>query len=466
MMRPGTILLINPHWQGIKRQMQPQFKRLWQPLDLALAAALLEKNGFTVQILDNNVDRLSPAAVGRLAEGSEKIFITSTPYDRWQCPSLDIQFFFDTARHIPQNRLYIMGAHVTERPEAILRQSGARAAILGEPEETLLDIAQKDKTDEISADISANISDNIQGVAYLKGNQLAKTAPRDNPVDLNQLPRPAYHLLKMDQYRYEFMGKNFAILEGSRGCPYGCNFCYLGMYGPRFRQKRLDRLLDEVRYVNREFQVQNIYFMDLEFGLNRKHLISFCKALVDLNLGVRWCCQTRVTDVDGEVLKWMKKAGCRLIHFGVEAGSDRILRQTGKGITVNDCVKAIDLTRKAVIETALFMNFGFPGETLREMNATVKLAIRLSPTYAAFHLIVPFPGTPLARETGLDMAAFPPHLYPHYNFIGHDLKTLKSVLRRAYLRFYLRPAYLMGLLRRPIRPGLDQGRLFMRLLGG
>lgn len=458
MMRPGRILLINPHWQGIRRQMQPQFKRLWQPLDLALAAALLEKNGFTVQILDNNVDRLPPAAMGRLAEGFEKTFITSTPYDRWQCPSLDIQFFFDTARHIPQNRLYIMGAHVTERPETILRQSKARAAILGEPEETILDIAQKDKTDEISVD--------IPGVAYLKGNRLVKTAPRGHPVDLNQLPRPAYHLLKMDQYRYEFMGESFAILEGSRGCPHGCSFCYLSMYGPRFRQKRLDRLLDEVRYISREFQVQNIYFMDLEFGLNRKHLISFCKALVDLNLGVGWCCQTRVTDVDGEVLNWMKKAGCRLIHFGVEAGSDRILRRTGKGITVNDCVRALNLTRKAGIETALFMNFGFPGETLREMNATVKLAIRLNPTYAAFHLIVPFPGTQLARETGLDMTAFPPHLYPHFNFIDHDLKTLKSVLRRAYLRFYLRPAYLIGLLRRPIRPGLDQGRLFMRLLKG
>ena len=458
MMRPGTILLINPHWQGIRRQMQPQFKRLWQPLDLALAAALLLKNGFTVQILDNNVDRLSPAAMGRLAEGFEKTFITSTPYDRWQCPSLDIQFFFDTLTHIPRNRLYIMGAHVTERPEAILRQSGARAAILGEPERTILDIVLKDETHEIS--------DDIQGVAYLKGNRLVKTAPRNNLIDLNQLPYPAYHLLKMDQYRYEFMGKNFAILEGSRGCPHGCNFCYLGMYGPRFRQKRLDRLLDEVRQVNREFQVQNIYFMDLEFGLNRKYLISFCKALVDLNLGVQWCCQTRVTDVDGEVLNWMKKAGCTLIHFGVEAGSDRILHQTGKGITVNDCVQALNLTRKAGIETALFMNFGFPGETVAEMNATVKLAIRLNPTYAAFHLIVPFPGTKLAQQTGLDMAAFPPHLYPHYNFIDHDLKTLKSVLRRAYLRFYLRPAYLMGLLRRQIRPDLEQGRLFMRLLKG
>jgi len=458
MMRPGAILLINPHWQGIRRQMQPQFKRLWQPLDLALAAALLEENGFTVQILDNNVDRLSPAAMGRLAEGFEKTFITSTPYDRWQCPSLDIQFFFDTARHIPQNRLYIMGAHVTERPKAILRQSGARAAILGEPEETVLEIAQKDEGDEISSC--------IQSIAYLSGNRLVKTAPRDHPVDLNQLPYPAYHLLKMDQYRYEFMGENFAILEGSRGCPYGCNFCYLGMYGPRYRQKTLNRLLDEVKHLTSEFHVKNIYFMDLEFGLNRNYLIAFCKALLDLNVGIRWCCQTRVTDVDGEVLNWMKKAGCTLIHFGVEAGSDQILRQTGKGIAVSDCVRALSLTRKAGIETALFMNFGFPGETLREMNATVELAIRLNPTYAAFHLIVPFPGTGLAREAGLDMAVFPPHLYPHYNFIDHDLKTLKSVLRRAYLRFYLRPAYLMGLLRRPIRPGLDQGRLFMRLVRG
>ena len=458
MMRPGTVLLINPHWQGIRRQMQPQFKRLWQPLDLALAAALLEEKGFKVQILDNNVDRLNPAAIGRLAEEFDKTFITSTPYDRWQCPSLDIQFFFDTLAHIPRQHLYIMGGHVTERPEAILRKSRARAAILGEPEETILEIAQEDGGDEIPS--------GIQGMAYLNGNGLVRTAPRDRPVDLNQLPYPAYHLLKMDQYRYEFMGKNFAILEGSRRCPYGCNFCYLGMYGPRYRQKPLSRLLDEVKHVTDEFQVQNIYFMDLEFGLNRKYLMAFCKALVDLNLGIRWCCQTRVTDVDGEVLAWMKKAGCILIHFGVEAGSDRILKQTGKGITVKDCIRALDLTNKAGVETALFMNFGFPGETLKEMNTTVELAIRLNPTYAAFHLIVPFPGTPLARKTGLNAAEFPPHLYPHFNFADHDLKTLKSVLRRAYLRFYLRPAYLIGLLRRQMHPGLHQGMLFMRLLKG
>ena len=457
-MKPVTILLINPCWKGIRRQLQPQFKRVWQPLDLAVAAALLEKNGFSVQILDNNVDRLLPSAIGRLAEEFEKIFVTSTPYDRWQCPALDIQFFFDTVAHIPRHRLFIMGAHVTERPEAILRQSSARAAILGEPEQTVLEIAQKAPRDEIGSQ--------IQGIAYLKGNQLVKTSPRNRPPDLNQLPFPAYHLLKMDQYCYAFMGKKFAILEGSRGCPHHCHFCYLGMYGKRFRQKSLDRLLDEVQYVNREFQVQNIYFMDLEFGLSRNYLISFCKALVELNLGLRWCCQTRVTDVDEEVLRWMKKSGCCLIHFGVESGSDRILEQVQKGITVSDCIQALDLTRRIGIETALFMNFGFPGESPEEMDATVKLAIRLNPTYASFHLIVPFPGTRLARQIGVDAAAFPPHLYPHFNFIDHDLNTLKKVLKRAYLRFYLRPAYLMGALRRQAWPGTGQARLFVRLLKG
>ncbi len=458
MMQPRSILLINPHWQGIKRQMQPQFKRLWQPLDLALAAALLEEKGFHVRILDNNVDRISPVAIGRMAEAFEKVFITSTPYDRWQCPSLDIQFFFDALAHIPRNRLYIMGAHVTERTEAILRKSGARAAILGEPEITVLDIALKDGSHEIDAQ--------IKGIAYLENDRFIETAPRDHPVDLNRLPYPAYHLLKMDRYRYEFLGKNFAILEGSRGCPHRCSFCYLGMYGPRYRRKRLDRFVNEIRYVNRKFGVRNFYFMDLEFGLNRKYLISFCKALIDLKLGLKWCCQTRVTDVDEEVLNLMKRAGCILIHFGVEAGSEKILRHTGKGITLKDCTEALRLTRKAGIETALFMNFGFPGESLRDMNATIKLAIGLNPTYAAFHLIVPFPGTSLARQRGLDMETFPSHLYPHFNFMDHDLKTLKSVLRRAYLRFYLRPAYLAGLLRRQIRPGLGQGRLFMRLLRG
>ena len=303
-------------------------------------------------ILDNNVDQLSPVSIGRLAAGFKKIFVTSTPYDRWQCPSLDIQFFFDTLTHIPSKKLYVMGAHVTERPKAILKQCGARAAILHEPEQTILDL--------VCSDTHGETPPRVPGIAYLEQGRLQQTPAREYLKDLDQLPFPAYHLLKMSQYRYEFMGKRFAILEGSRGCPFRCSFCYLGMYGSRFRQKSLERLLEEVQYVHRRFGVRNIYFMDLEFGLNREYLHDFCERLIELKLNVDWCCQTRVTDVDRELLSCMKRSGCRLIHFGVEAGSERVLKQTGKGITENDCVKALDLTRRAGIRTALFMNFGFP----------------------------------------------------------------------------------------------------------
>lgn len=458
MTRPETILLINPDWTGIKRQKQPQFKRIWQPLDLATAAAMLEQNGFTVQILDNNIECLSPQTIGQRAAGCDKVFVTSTPYDRWQCPSLDITFFFRTIEAIPPERLYIMGAHVTERPEAILKRSQARLAILGEPEQTILELARLDTSLEIPPD--------IPGIAYFKGDRFIRSSPRGFVKDLDQLPYPAYHLLDMDRYYYEFLGRDFAIMEGSRGCPHRCSFCYLGMYGNRFRQKSLDRLVNEVAYVRERFHVRNIYFMDLEFALNRAFVRSFCKELIRHDMKINWCCQTRVTDVDNNLLKWMKQAGCSLIHFGVEAGSPRILSQTGKGIKVSNCVKAISMAHENGIRTALFMNFGFPGETRADMASTIKLALRLNPTYAAFHLIVPFPGTRLAKEIHLDPEAFPAHLYPHYNYIHHDLKTLKSVLRRAYLRFYLRPSYLIGFLKRQMRPGLDQSRLFFRLLKG
>ena len=96
MMQTGKILLINPNWTGIRKQKQLQFKRFWQPIDLAIAAALLEKEGFSAQILDNNIACLSPLEIAELSKDFEKIFVTSTPYDRWQCPSLNIDFFFDT----------------------------------------------------------------------------------------------------------------------------------------------------------------------------------------------------------------------------------------------------------------------------------------------------------------------------------------------------------------------------------
>ena len=452
-----NILLINPRWTGIRRQRQPQFKRVWPPLELANAGALLEARGHRVTIVDNNVAGLCARRIGELSRTCDRVFVTTSPYDRWQCPALDISFFFDTIRHIPPERLYIMGAHVTERPRALLLKTRARAAVLHEPEATICDIAGRDNRPP------AAVADRIPGIAYLQAGRLHRTPARGFAADWDRWPLPAFHLLPMDRYAYELMGTRFTVLEGSRGCPHSCTFCYLGMFGRRYRPKSAERLVAEVHAVRREHGVRNVYFMDLEFGLQRNRVRDICRALIGAQTGVNWCCQTRVVDLDPGLLGAMRAAGCSLIHLGVESGSDRILAATGKGIRVADAQEAVRAIHAAGIRTAVFMNFGFPGETVQEMRATIDLALRLDPTYAAFHLIVPFPGTPLARQIHLDPETLPAHHYPHYNFRHHDLKTLKRILRTAYLRFYLRPRYCARLLGRGGRIDL---RGIKTLLGG
>jgi hypothetical protein len=99
------------------------------------------------------------------------------------------------------------------------------------------------------------------------------------------------------------------------------------------------------------------------------------------------------------------------------------------------------------------------------MEATIRLALHLNPSYAAFHLIVPFPGTELASRAGIDNAAYPPHLYPHYNG-EHDLASLKRMLRKAYCRFYLRPRVLGDFALRTRGNYAGKVKLFFRLLTG
>jgi radical SAM superfamily enzyme YgiQ (UPF0313 family) len=436
MSSPGAVrrvLLVNPHWSKLRRQRQGQYRRAWPPLDLAMAGQLLERDGFGVTILDNNVERRTPDEIGRLALAHDLSFVTSSPYDRWQCPALDITFFYDAIRHIPRDRLVVMGAHVSERTDVTLRATGAAAAILHEPEPTILDVCRN------------GIRPGAPGLAVLDDGAVRR-GPEPAALDLESAPFPAFDKLPMGRYYYELMGRDFAILEASRGCPYRCTFCYLGMYGARFRQKSVGRFLAEIEWAVREHGCRNLYFMDLEFALNRRFVRSLCEAMLSKGLRVQWCCQTRVSDVDDELVALMKRAGCTLIHFGVESGSERILQQTDKKITLEQAIEAVAVTNRHGVRSAVFMNLGFPGETVDDVRATRRFAQKLAPSFASFHLVIPFPGTPLGRAAAAPALA--PEQYPQSMPVSErEFERLKRDLRRCYAEFYLRPQQIRRLWR-------------------
>jgi radical SAM superfamily enzyme YgiQ (UPF0313 family) len=271
------------------------------------------------------------------------------------------------------------------------------------------------------------------------------------------LPTPAFHLLDLRNYNYEILGSRFLVLEGSRGCPYPCTFCSRIIQGKPLRQKTVEQLGNEVETAVRKFGVRGIYFIDLEFTALPGLVAGLCEFLLARKVRVRWCCQTRTDKVDEPLLRLMKRAGCRLIHFGIESGSERIVELTKKRVSIATQIQGVRLARRVGMEVLCFFLLGYPGETEDEMRATIRLARQLNPTYASFHRISPYPGTPLYDQ----FAAGRGELFPAFAGSDEDRRRVDRLIREAIWSYYLRPGYVLSrLLRSSPATWWRQAKLF------
>jgi len=319
----------------------------------------------------------------------------------------------------------------------MLRETGARAIIRGEPERTVLDLV---KTSDLAA---------VNGITY-QGPAGIVSNPDQKPVKLDDLPLPAFHLLSMNRYFYEVLGDHFTLFEMSRGCASHCTFCLLKTYGTGVRKKSVARLIAEIEYAIRSFGVRTAYFMDLEFTVLRKQVVELCNYLIEKSHDFTWCCQTRLDLVDDELLALMRRAGCKLIHFGVEAGNAGALKLVDKGITIEQIEKGMRAVHRAGIESACFFIMGFPESTRDDMRDILRFANRLNPTYALFHVAAPYPGTALYEQVKNDpnVKFSDGTLFPEAIEGTFTTQQLKSLTRQAYLRYYTRPAYLWTRIRK------------------
>lgn len=428
------ILFINPFQIHLVNKAGKIYNRVWPPLSLANCAALLEEQGHQVQIIDANALRLFPDEVAQRLNNFDKIFVSSSSLDRWQCPNVDIKPFLNTVTNIRKftEEVYVLGVHGTVKPKELLEMTQAKAVILGEPELTVTEICQEKPLAD------------IRGLAFIENGKM-KLTQEQKFVNLNELPMPAFHLLPMDKYFYEVLGSNFTLLEGSRGCTFQCDFCLLKMYGKGLRKKSLEKLVNEIDYAVSRFGVRAAYFMDLEFTVFRKQILELCDYLIEKRYDFQWTCQTRFDLVDEKLLRKMKQAGCRLIHFGVEAGTDNLLDRIHKKMTVKQIEEGMRMVHQAKIDSACFFILGFPNSTQKEIRETIEFAKRLNPTYALFHIAVPYPGIPLYEQMqkgGQD--SFKGELFPEAFVEGEDLKKLNKTIRKAYTGFYLRPRYIIS----------------------
>lgn len=434
------VLLITPAPEGLVGKKQRKFHRRFPPLSMLVAARMLKDRGYGVCLADMNADpEATPEKVLQQAQESDLVVMTTNPYADWQCPSYAVESMLAYARQLPGQKLAITGNHGTHYPGSILQKTGATFIIREEEESGILEIAQ--------AIAEKKSLSEIGGISYRKDDGTHQHNPKRALPPMTDLPDPDYELVDLKNYYYELLGENFALLEASRGCPFSCNFCNLSMFQKKYRKTIAERVKAQIVNLVEKRGCRSLYVFDLEFTVNRKMAMELSQFLLDKDYknkyGFKWACQTRADSVDDELCMLMRKSGCELIHFGVEAGNEEILKATNKKITKDGIRAGMGAAQRAGIKTAAFFIFGHPGEEVTHYKDTLDFALELNPTYASFHPMLPFPGSPQFEKThGVGPYWEHPISFDMTYFSPEQEKIVTQFVRQAYLRFYLRPKYI------------------------
>jgi len=440
------ILLINPPNENLILTNLPESlaqEDIMPPLGLMYVAAYLEKNtSHQVKILDCLIEKLNYDQLEKKIEQEKPdlVGITTLTFTL-----IDVLKTAKIIKGVNQNiKVVLGGPHVNIYPEETLNFPEVDYLILGEGEKP-----SKDLIDNINQ--TENLY-NFKGIAFKDGNRVINPGPRELIQDLNELPFPARNLISNEKYSSVLSKKNpVATMFSSRGCPFKCTFCNRAHLGKVFRARSAKNVVDEMEECKKK-GIEEIFIYDDTFTIQRQRVIDICSEIKNRDLKINWDVRARVDTVDKEMLKEMKETGCQRIHYGVEAGTQKILNVLKKGITLEQTEKAFKLTKKAGIETLAYFMLGSPTETKEDIFQTIKFAKKIKPDFVCFSITTPYPLTEL-YSLGLKEKILP-HDYwqkfaqnPQPNFVPFvweekiSRQELLSLLKKAYRSFYLRPSY-------------------------
>ncbi|RLG92853.1 MAG: B12-binding domain-containing radical SAM protein [Candidatus Hecatellales archaeon] len=416
------------------------------PMGLTYLAAVLEKYGYHVEILDAPVLSLSHEQIEEEIKKREPDIVGITATTAMINSALQVAKTAKTV--LPESIVVLGGIHVTFSYESIMRENPfVDIACIGEGEYTLLELVQ---TLEKEGDLK-----NVKGIVYRKNGELVKNQPRPLIENLDELPFPARHLLPM--HKYKAFGENMILgtILTSRGCPFNCIFCSSSLlFGKKFRARSPKNVVDEVEQFQEAYKTRYVEFVDDTFTFDRKRAEAICKEIIDRKLDTRWVCSCRVDLIDKELMQTLKKAGCVMIYFGVESGVQRIINLMRKGIKLEQAERVMKWAREVGIETVASFVFGIPGETWEDAMQTIKFAKKLNPDYVQFSIATPFPGTELyqiAKREGLllteDWSKYTV-LKPVMRTKELSVEQLQRLIKKAYFSFYLRPSVVFRYLKK------------------
>ena len=438
------VLLINPPWEQLSEDVRKKYKieNLMPSLGLGYIAAMLERNGLEVTILDANIEGISPGKLASYLQQqgwrAQHIGITATSHTI----TTALAMASACKEAMPASKVTLGGVHPTILPEETLSREAVDFVVRGEGEFSYLELVTGRKIQD------------IEGLSYKRDGGQCHNPLRARIADLDQLPSPAFHLMPIHKFRPTIgTYRRLPVMGvvGSRGCPFNCTYCASpAFWGKAVRFRSAGNIFEEIALLVKDYQIKEIQLLDDTFTVAKGRLEELCELLLKADFRITWSCNSRVDSADDELLKLMKAAGCHSISYGIESADEEMLERIKKRISLDQARKAIALTKKNTITCRASFMFGNPGETWETMQKTVRFALETMPDFVVFNIIRPYPGTEV-YQWALEMGGLmrekwymAPESGPIMRLPDLSRQDLVKAQSQAMRRFYLRPRYALS----------------------
>lgn len=364
----------------------------WFPQGLGYLAAVLQKEGHEVEIYNQDVHHFTEEQLTEYLDNNSFDVVgvgVIAGYYQYR-KLLKISEAINNSKKRP---FYILGGHgPTPDPEFFLKKTRADAAILGEGEDTIIEVMEVFSSHKALS--------TVKGLAFREEEKVTVNQRRELIENIDSIPFPAYHLFPIDHYRLLRMphcsNSDFVMpLLSGRGCTFKCNFCYRMDKG--FRPRSNEAIIEEIQLLKKDYGITYIAFSDELLMSSVERTERLCEDFLKAKLNIKWDCNGRLNYAKHDLLKLMKKAGCVFINYGIEAMDDRILKNMNKSLSTKQIIAGIEATLDANISPGYNIIFGNIGENRETLDKGVKFLLKYDDgaQMRTIRPVTPYPGSPL-----------------------------------------------------------------------
>ena len=366
--------------------------RPYPPLGILYISSYLEANGFANDVYDSTFSNLT--ALKTYIEETKPGIIGIYTNLMTKLNVLKIIQFLKSDTSLQNIKIILGGPEVRNHKEKFLAY-GADIIVFGEGEDTMLDLV-KAWSSGVEPDLH-----NMQGIAFKDKEGIIIMPDRVLIRDINQLAFPNRKKINLQLYFDAWKQKHgFSMVNVNtmRGCPYSCKWCSRAVYGGSYRRRSAALVVDEIQWLQQNYQFDMIWFVDDVFTINHKWLNEFAAEIEKRKVTVSYEIITRSDRVNEEVLQLLKQSGCFRVWIGAESGSQKVIDAMDRRVKVEQVRETIKMVKAYGMEAGTFIMLGYPGEEEADIKETLHHLKYSNPDYYTITVAYPIKGTPLYSE--------------------------------------------------------------------